>query len=86
MKVSRLGTTRRSLQEIEPLTYSCACASLRRDFIQGIQGFVVMSADLDEIFAALSASTKVPALWLKTYPLSNRSVPGLLLMRIDQRQ
>lgn len=58
-----------------------SCLELQR----GIKGLVVMSADLDQIFDALSAS-KVPAQWLKTYP----SLKPLgawtrdLLLRIEQ--
>lgn len=57
------------------------CAELQL----GIKGLVVMSADLDDIFLALSLG-RVPAVWLAAYP----SLKGLgswtrdLLLRIEQ--
>jgi dynein heavy chain len=58
-----------------------SCAEL----IKGIQGLVVMSADLDLIFEAL-LNGKVPPLWLKTYPSLKPLGSWMrdLLLRIDQ--
>lgn len=55
-------------QEIE--RYNMLLVKVRRncsELIKGIQGLVVMSADLDAIYNALN-NARVPAAWLKTYP------------------
>lgn len=74
------------VQELE--RYNALLKRVHRDCGElqlGIKGLVVMSADLDGIFEALS-NGKVPAGWLKGYP----SIKGLgswtrdLLSRLEQ--
>lgn len=73
-------------QEIE--RYNYLLVTVRKsceDLLNGIKGYVVMSADLDMVFDAL-LNARVPGAWLKTYPSLKALGPWTrdLLQRIEQ--